>query len=247
MSHTLGIRQAQKQKTRQAFLDAALGLSEPELYELALGNLRRMGDMGSVVRGVLAERVLSTVKFMDDHDSARVLLLPGHLQPGEEIVALVPDRDTLTLLTMPADGSGNWSFSDIEKGHPDWLAEKKVRLLLQLGLAKSPNPVLRDVPLVLDVAQNAEQRSIFQVLMGMKTMGRPFFIAPGVPKDRADAIRTAFMKTMSDPAFLAEAEKTLGQIDPLSGPEMQKIITDVHALPADVISKAREAVKAPGA
>jgi tripartite-type tricarboxylate transporter receptor subunit TctC len=144
-------------------------------------------------------------------------------------------------------GSGNWSFSDIEKGHPDWLTEKKVRLLLQLGLAKSPNPVLRDVPLILDVAHNPEQRSIFQVLMGMKTMGRPFFIAPSVPKDRADAIRTAFMKTMNDPAFLAEAEKTLGQIDPLSGPEMQKIITDVHALPADVISKAREAVKAPGA
>jgi len=144
-------------------------------------------------------------------------------------------------------GSGNWSFSDIEKGHPDWLAEKKVRLLLQLGLAKSPDPVLRDVPLILDVARNAEQRSIFQVLMGMKAMGRPFFIAPGVSKDRADAIRTAFMKTMNDPAFLAEAEKTLGLIDPLSGPEMQKIITDVHALPAEVIGKAREAVKAPGA
>jgi len=144
-------------------------------------------------------------------------------------------------------GSGNWSFSDIEKGHPDWLAEKKVHLLLQLGLAKSPHPALQDVPLVLDVARNTEQRSIFQVLMGMKAMGRPFFIAPGVPKDRADAIRTAFMKTMKDPAFLAEAEKTLGQIDPLSGPEMQKIITDVHALPADVIAKSREAVKAPGA
>ena len=144
-------------------------------------------------------------------------------------------------------GSGNWSFSDIEKGHPDWLAEKKVHLLLQLGLAKSPHPALRDVPLVLDVARNTEQRSIFQVLMGMKAMGRPFFIAPGVPKDRTDAIRAAFMKTMKDPEFLAEAAKVLGQIDPLSGPEMQKIITDVHALPADVINKAREAVKAPGA
>ena len=102
-------------------LDAALGLSEPELYELAMGNLRRMGEMGSVVRGVLAERVLSTVKFMDDHDSARVLLLPQHLQSGEEIVALVPDRNILTLLTMPADGSGNWSsIEDLAKGlHAD--------------------------------------------------------------------------------------------------------------------------------
>src|SRR5688500_6479440 len=30
MSHTLGIRQTQKQKTRQAFLDAALGLLEEQ-------------------------------------------------------------------------------------------------------------------------------------------------------------------------------------------------------------------------
>ena len=142
-------------------------------------------------------------------------------------------------------GSGNWSFSDIEKGHPDWLAEKKVHLLLQLGLAKSSDPALRDVPLILDVTRNAEQRSVFQVLMGMKAMGRPFFIAPGVPKDRSEALRKAFMDTMVDPTFLAEAEKILGQIDPMSGPEMQKIIAETHALPADVIAKARETVKAP--
>jgi len=144
-------------------------------------------------------------------------------------------------------GSGNWSFSDIEKGHPDWLAENKVRLLLQLGLNKGASSALRDVPLVMDVARNSEQRSVFQVLMGMKAMGRPYFLAPGVPKDRVDAIRTAFMKTMQDPEFLAEASKTLGQIDPLSGLEMQKIITDVHGLPADIIAKARDAVKPPGA
>jgi tripartite-type tricarboxylate transporter receptor subunit TctC len=144
-------------------------------------------------------------------------------------------------------GSGNWSFSDIEKGHPDWLTEKKVRLLLQLGLARSTDPMLHDVPLVFDVARHSEQRSVFQALLGMKAMGRPYFIAPGVPKDRADALRTAFATTMKDPAFLAEAEKTLGVIDPLSGPEMQKIISEVHALPADIIAKAREAVKAPGA
>jgi len=52
---------------------------------------------------------------------------------------------------------------------------------------------------------------------------------------------------MQDPEFLAEASKTLGQIDPLSGLEMQKIINDVHALPADIIAKARDAVKPPGA
>jgi len=42
MSHTLGIRQAQKQKTRQAFLDAALGLLEEQsLSSLGLREVTR--------------------------------------------------------------------------------------------------------------------------------------------------------------------------------------------------------------
>jgi len=153
----------------------------------------------------------------------------------------------LAMQREEVQGSGNWSFSDIEKGYPDWITDKKVRFLLQLSLTKSTHPALQDVPLIMDVGRNSEQRSIFQVLMGMKAMGRPFFIAPGVPKDRADAIRTAFMKTMRDPEFLAEASKTLGRVDPMAGPEMQKIIDGVYALPPDVIGKAREAVKVPGA
>ena len=62
-----------------------------------------------------------------------------------------------TLLAMEREeihGMGNWSFSDIETGRPDWITEKKVRILLQLGLTKSESPLLRDVPLVLDVARN---------------------------------------------------------------------------------------------
>jgi hypothetical protein len=40
---------------------------------------------------------------------------------------------------------GNWSFSDIETGHPDWITEKKIRILLQLDLTRSQSPLLRDV------------------------------------------------------------------------------------------------------
>jgi hypothetical protein len=144
-------------------------------------------------------------------------------------------------------GSGNWSFSDIEKGHADWITEKKVRMLLQLGLTKSKSPALRDVPSVMDVGRNDEQRSIFRVLMGMKAMGRPFFVAPGVPKDRTDAVRKAFVDTMRDREFLEEASKTLGTIDPMSGPDMHKLIASVYALPPEVIAKTREIVKAPSA
>jgi tripartite-type tricarboxylate transporter receptor subunit TctC len=159
--------------------------------------------------------------------------------PGQAQVALAMERGEI-------QGSGNWSFSDIEKGHPDWITEKKVRLLLQLGLAKSQSPLLREVPLVLDVARNDDERHVFEILMGMKALGRPYFVAPGVPTDRTEALREAFMATMRDPEFLAEANQLLGPIDPVSGTDMQVIIAGVYALPAQVISQAREAVKVPG-
>jgi tripartite-type tricarboxylate transporter receptor subunit TctC len=143
-------------------------------------------------------------------------------------------------------GSGNWSFSDIETGHPDWIRDGKIRMLLQLGLSKGASPALAGVPLVLDVARTQAQRHVFEILMGMKALGRPYFVAPEVPKERVEALREGFMATMADPQFLAEAKRTLGVIDPIAGGEMQTMIANVYALPAEVIAQAREAVKAPG-
>jgi tripartite-type tricarboxylate transporter receptor subunit TctC len=159
--------------------------------------------------------------------------------PGQAQIALAMEREEV-------QGTGNWSFSDIEKGHPDWIADKKIRILLQLGLAKSPSPALRDVPLVMDITRTPAQRHVFEILMGMKALGRPYFVAPGVPRDRTDALRAAFIATMNDPEFLDEAKRTLGPIDPIAGRDMQDIIANVYALPPEVIAQAREAVKIPG-
>ena len=107
--------------------------------------------------------------------------------------------------------------------------------------------MLRDVPLVLDIARSEAQRHVFEILMGMKALSRPYFVAPGVPADRVEALRDAFMATMRDPEFLDEAERLLGPVDPTSGTEMQKIISGIYALPPEVVAEAREAVKVPGA
>jgi hypothetical protein len=84
-----------------------LGLSEYELNELALENLSQTVDMQQVVRRALAEAAITCIKARDSFDAARVLLIPNCLQPGEVLAALVPDRDTLTLVWPPRDG--NWA------------------------------------------------------------------------------------------------------------------------------------------
>jgi tripartite-type tricarboxylate transporter receptor subunit TctC len=154
--------------------------------------------------------------------------------PGQAQITLAMERGEI-------QGTGNWSWSDIQMGHADWLSDKKIRLLLQLDLKK--NPDLPDVPLILDLARNSEERQVFEMLASMKALGRPYFVAPEVPQDRADALRTAFMQTMKDPDFLADAKKSLGKIDPVSGADMKEVVTRVNSLPAAITEKARDAIK----
>ena len=78
--------------------------------------------------------------------------------------------------------------------------------------------------------------------MNMKELGRPYFVAPGVPPERIQALRSAFNATMEDREFREEAASTVGQIDPVSGEQMQAILEGVYALPSRLIEEARQTV-----
>ena len=85
---------------------------------------------------------------------------------------------------------------------------------------------LPDVPLVIDLAKTDEQRQILRLIFARQALGRPFLAPPGVPQDRAAALRKAFMDTMKDKAFLAEAEKAKLEITPFGGDAVQNIIAE---------------------
>ena len=73
------------------------------------------------------------------------------------------------------------------------------------------------MPLIIDLAKTDEQRQILKLIFARQVMGRPFVAPPGVPADRAEALRKAFMATMKDKDFLADAEKAQMEITPVSG------------------------------
>ena len=53
-------------------------------------------------------------------------------------------------------------------------------------------------------------------------------------------LREAYMKTMNDPAFLAEAKKRKLEINPSSGEEMDALIKEVMVQPPDVIERMKK-------
>ena len=128
--------------------------------------------------------------------------------PGGNEVGLAMERGEV-------QGRCGWSWSSVKSTHMQWIEDKKFNILVQLALNKHPD--LPDVPLVIDLAKTDEQRQILKLIFARQVMGRPFLAPPGVPPDRAAALRKAFMDTMTDKEFLADAEKAQMEINPVSG------------------------------
>jgi tripartite-type tricarboxylate transporter receptor subunit TctC len=137
-------------------------------------------------------------------------------------------------------GRCGWSWSSLVAAHPHWVKDKTINLLAQLSLAKHTD--LPDVPLILDFAKTDEQRQILKLIFSRQVMGRPFLAPPDVPEDRVAALRKAFMDTMKDPAFLAEAQKAKLEITPVSGADLQKLVQDIYAQPKEIAERASKAL-----
>lgn len=137
------------------------------------------------------------------------------------------------------NGATNWTTLNALNG--DWVREKKVRVIAQWALKKHVD--LPDVPLVLDLAKTDADRSALRLMVARLEYGRPFFMPPGVPADRVQALRRAFDATMKDPAFLADAEKLKLEIDPLTGEQVAAVIEQVSRTPDDVVARVRKAME----
>jgi tripartite-type tricarboxylate transporter receptor subunit TctC len=70
-------------------------------------------------------------------------------------------------------------------------------------------------------------------------MARPFTAPPGLPEDRKRALRDAFDRTMADAEFLAEAKQRGLEVNPVSGAEIDQLVTELYQTPADVIAETR--------
>ena len=140
-------------------------------------------------------------------------------------------------------GRGSNSWASYKATKPDWVRDGKMNVLVQIGLSKAKD--LPDVPLLMDLARNDEDRAALKLLSAPPTIGRPVFAPPGIPEERLQALRAAFDATMKDPAFLAEAKLEGLDIEPVSGEDLQKIVTDILIAPAPVTERLSKLIELP--
>src|SRR5262249_31587848 len=99
------------------------------------------------------------------------------------------------------EGQAALGWNSLKSTNPDWIADKKIRVIAQYGSKR--NPQLPDVPL-FELPKDEIARQALTLMFSRQDYGRPFLAPPDVPADRLQALRAAFTATMADPAFLEE-------------------------------------------
>jgi tripartite-type tricarboxylate transporter receptor subunit TctC len=128
--------------------------------------------------------------------------------------------------------------------HPDWLRDKKLVHLVQLGPRKLPE-IGYDVPLFRDLV-SGEQQTIVDFIGVSLAMGRAVYAPPGIPKDRLEALRAAFLNTMKDPAYIAQAKKLKLDTETWqTGDAVERIVNEAFSLSPALIQKAKAAIDLP--
>jgi tripartite-type tricarboxylate transporter receptor subunit TctC len=126
-----------------------------------------------------------------------------------------------------------------------WRKELDAReLVLVLQNVAKPHPELPKIPLAINYAKTDEaQRLIRALVHSVGPTARPYLLPPGTPKDRVQILRKAFIETMKDPEFLADATKAKLDINPLDGAELERNVREVFNLDKALIPRAKEILK----
>ncbi len=147
-----------------------------------------------------------------------------------------PDQ-ALAMMRGETQSIGGMSWEAIQTNHQEWITEKKIRILYTQGAQRIKD--LPNDPALLDFATDERSRRILGLLGSGPDIGRSLVAEPGIPPERAAALRRAFMATMQDPELIAEIKKRNLTIEPLSGEEVQRIVAASAATPKELVDQAK--------
>lgn len=133
-------------------------------------------------------------------------------------------------------GGGCWAWQSVKVTWASGLQSGNVSVIIQA--TSKALPELPKVPVALELAKTEEARQLIRYgVIAPSMITRVYVTTPGTPKDRVQMLRKAFADTLKDPEFVAEAKKSKLEIDPLTGEEVQKIVSEFFTLSPSTVSK----------
>ncbi len=165
--------------------------------------------------------------------SAQMQLVSGYKGGADMLLAI--ERGEV-------EGLCAFDWSTIKTARGAWLREKKLNLLVQFGIQPDKALTSLGVP-EFKTRVPAAQHAVADLVVAQQLFSRMFFLPKEAPADRVKLLRDAFMKTMSDPSFLAEAGKQQMNIDPLDGERVGEVVRKIYASSPEIVARARKALQ----
>ena len=165
---------------------------------------------------------------------AKLKMVSGY--PGGNDISIAMER-------REVDAQFGMSLGVLKTRLKNWLEQKKINIILQSGVEKSPE--LPNVPFIMDYASSDLDRKALELLLASNAFAWPFVAPPGVPAERIKILREAFDATMKDPGFLSDAKQSRLEVNPLSGEAMQAKIERILGFDAAVVARSNEIVAPP--
>jgi tripartite-type tricarboxylate transporter receptor subunit TctC len=165
---------------------------------------------------------------LNDVLGLKLKVVPGY--PGSQEALLAVEKGE-------ADGhiSGGSSAAFRNRVNP-LIAEKKLKMLLQLGMIKDQE--YPDVPLIFDFVKDKGTRELLEIIFAPQFLGRPIAAPPGVAPARVAELRAAFDALMKDPDFIEDARRQRMDLLHVTGFDIERTINKIYNLPPALIARA---------
>jgi tripartite-type tricarboxylate transporter receptor subunit TctC len=135
------------------------------------------------------------------------------------------------------DGRFNY-WSGFTSVKPDWIRDGKLKFLFRTG-PRAPD--MPDLPTFAELA-GGEDRQMVRILEAPDDVGVGLYVASGVPAERTAALRKAFLDTVKDKTFLAEASRLGAPIAPVLPDKLHEVVGTIYATPPAVVERFKAAI-----
>ena len=229
-----------------------LSVLEPKQVDIDFASLTWLGNMSNDTKVCFSWR--STGVLTADDIKAKSLIIGGTSQGAGfvygsilkaifgdhlKVVLGYPSNSDVWLALERGEAQGNCTgWGVIPSMRPEWITSNKLSVFVQF--AKKPSPLLPNVPLIYDMGISEEMKAAISFLTLSDSFTRPIIAPPGLPADRAKALREAFEKTMKDPDFLEQAKKSNLEIDPMDAQTLANLVEDIRKTPKSAVELAKK-------
>ncbi len=99
---------------------------------------------------------------------------------------------------------------------------------------------LPDTPAIVELTKKESDLAVLRVLGVMPAVGLTVMAPPGLPADRAAALRQALSGIARDPGFIADMAKAELEVEPLAGAELQELVAKTMDVSAETARALRD-------